>query len=129
MKYLSIVALAAFFAHGAMAETVTYNCKMTKQDSHGWIARSYAIQVDAEDGWAKVASRPEWIDTKYKSRGNKGVRMVWTETRRASAGGNLRVKYQANLNPADNSLKVRMSFVSTNAANKPYGLGTCSVES
>ena len=101
---------------------------MTKQDSHGWIARDYAFQVDADAGSALVADRSDWMSTKFKNRGSKGYRINWTRTARATAGGNLRVRYQANLNPNDNSVKVRMAFVTVNALNKPYGVGSCKVK-
>lgn len=128
MKYLTLAFLAAVTASGAAAAPVTYNCKMTKQDSHGWIAPEYAFQIDSESGTAKVADRPEWIGTSFKNRGKKGYRISWYRTARASAGGNVRVRYQANLNPSDNVVKVRMAFVTVSAANKPYGVGTCRAE-
>ncbi|WP_120633183.1 hypothetical protein [Ruegeria sp. EL01] len=101
---------------------------MTKQDSRGWIAPEYAFRVDAENKAAQVAINPEWLATRFKDRGAKGYRLSWNRTMTASAGGNLRVRYQANLNPTKNSVTVRMAFVSTNASNKPYGVGTCRVE-
>lgn len=128
MKRLLLASIATVFAQSAFAESVTYNCKMTKLDSHGWIAPQYVFRVDAENGTAQLADNPEWIGTQFKDRGGKGYRMIWKRSARASAGGNLTVRYQANLNPADNSVKVRMAFVSVNAANKPYGVGTCRAE-
>ncbi len=128
MKRLVLATVATFFASTTLAETITYNCKMTQRDDFGWIAPGYVFRVDAENGTALIADNPEWIGVKFKNRGKKGYRMVWNRMARASAGGNLSVRYQANLNPADNSLKVRMAFINVNAANKPYGLGTCSLE-
>ncbi|NVO55701.1 hypothetical protein HW561_07860 [Rhodobacteraceae bacterium B1Z28] len=126
MKYLSTIALAAFFANGAIAETVTYNCKMTKQDSHGWIAKEYAFQVDADTGKAKATSSfQDWTDGKLKNRGAKGYRIIWSRTERMSAGGDARVRYQANLNPDKNTVAVRMAFVHGSFTNKPSGVGMC----
>ncbi|SDW25154.1 hypothetical protein SAMN05444358_101322 [Ruegeria halocynthiae] len=129
MKRFLLTIAAAFFAQTAAAENITYVCKMTKQDSHGWIAPEYAFKVDPESDSAKVADRPEWIETRFKNRGSKGYRMVWHKNARLSAGGNARVRYQAYLNPKGNVVKVRMSFANMNAANKPHGVGTCRVES
>ncbi len=128
MKHLTLAFLTLFVAQSASAATATYLCKMTKLDGHGWIAPEYAFQVDADKKTAMVADSPDWVEARLKNRGAKGYRMTWSVTRQASAGGNLRVRYQANLNPADNSVKVRMAFVSVNASNKPYGVGTCSLE-
>ncbi len=111
-----------------MADTTVYLCRMTKQDSHGWIAPEYAFQIDPDSGTAKVADRPEWVETRFKNRGAKGYRLSWNRTAPTVEGPNLRVRYQANLDPSDNSVKVRMAFVSVNAANRPYGVGTCAIE-
>ncbi|MEX0308191.1 MAG: hypothetical protein AB3N12_12480 [Ruegeria sp.] len=127
MKRLFLTIAAILFAQTATAENITYLCKMTKQDSHGWIAPEYAFQVDREGGTAKVAVRPEWMDASFKDRGSKGYRLVWRRNARASAGGNVRVRYQANLNPNDNIVKIRMAFANVGAVNKPYGVGTCQV--
>ncbi|WP_299076278.1 hypothetical protein [uncultured Ruegeria sp.] len=128
MKYLTLAFITTFFAQGALAETVNYSCTMTKRDSHGWIAKEYAFRVDAENKAALVADNPEWLATRFKDRGAKGYRLSWNRTMTASAGGNLRVRYQANLNPTKKSVTVRMAFVSTNASNKPYGTGTCLIQ-
>lgn len=129
MKHLTFALLTLFGAHAASAETVTYACDMTKLDSHGWIAPEYIFQVDTASASAKTSSNfNDWTDASFKNRGSKGYRLNWNLTLPASAGGNLRVRYQANLNPTDNSVRVRMAFVSTNASNKPYGTGTCKVQ-
>ncbi len=125
--------LAALFAWtlaalAASASPITYACKMTKVDGRGWIAPAYLFQVDSEQGTAQVVDKPEWIDTRFKNRGSKGYRMSWNLTSKTSQGPNVRVRYQANLDPQDNSVKVRMAFVNVNAANKPYGTGSCKVE-
>jgi hypothetical protein len=128
MKRLILAGVATLFASAALAETITYNCKMTKRDEGGWVAPEYFFRIDAENGTASIADNPEWIGVKFKDRGNKGYRLVWNRMARATAGGNLSVRYQANLNPADNSVKVRMAFINVNAANKPYGVGTCTAQ-
>ncbi|KIC44005.1 MAG: hypothetical protein AB3N07_07310 [Ruegeria sp.] len=129
MKHLSFALLTLFGAHAAAAESVTYACDITKLDGHGWIAPEYFFQVDVATGSAKVASNHhDWTNARFKNRGTKGYRMNWNLTLPASAGGNLRVRYQANLDPTDNSVKLRMAFVTTNASNKPYGTGTCKVQ-
>ncbi|KIC42273.1 hypothetical protein RA27_02500 [Ruegeria sp. ANG-R] len=128
MKRPFLTIAAVLFAQTATAENVTYLCKMTKQDSHGWIAPEYAFQVDPESGKAKAADSPEWMDASFKNRGSKGYRLVWRRNARLSAGGNARVRYQANLNPADNAVRISMAFANMNAANKPYGVGTCQVQ-
>lgn len=129
MKHLTFAFLTLFGAHAAAAESVTYVCDMTKLDGHGWIAPEYMFQVDAATGSAMAASNHnDWTNANFKNRGSKGYRMNWSLTLPASAGGNLRVRYQANLDPKKNSVKVRMAFVSTNASNKPYGTGICKVQ-
>ncbi len=45
-----------------------------------------------------------------------------------AAGGNVRVRYQANQDPTDNTIKVRMAFLQGNFLNKPYGVGTCAAQ-
>lgn len=46
-----------------------------------------------------------------------------------AAGGNVRVRSQANLKTSDKSVTVRMAFLQGNFANKPSGVGICSVQS
>lgn len=128
MKHSVLAFLFLVIAQPVFADTTSYLCTMTKRDAHGWIAPQYAFRIDPDGGTAMVADKPEWIATRFKNRGSSGYRISWNLTKRASAGGNLRVRYQANLNPADSTIKVRMAFVSIDAANKPYGVGTCVVE-
>ncbi|NOD62914.1 MULTISPECIES: hypothetical protein [unclassified Ruegeria] len=125
---LTIAALA--FAQTAAAETVTYVCKMTKQDAHGWIAPEYGFKIDTAQASAQAASSyQEWEAAQFKDRGAKGYRVVWNLDQTMAAGGNVRVRYQANLKPSDKSVTVRMAFLHGNFANKPFGVGTCSVQS
>lgn len=129
MKKLFLTIAAVMIAQTAAAETVAYRCKMTKQDAHGWISPEYAFQIDPATASARAAStHQDWEQAKFKNRGAKGYRMSWNVDARMSAGGNVRVRYQANLNPSDNTVKVRMSFLQGNFLNKPYGVGTCQVK-
>ena len=127
------IKLAAAFAlslaaQAASASPVNYVCKMTQVDGRGWIAPVYLFQVDSEKGTAQVVDKPEWIDARFKNRGAKGYRMSWNLTSKTTEGPNVRVRYQANLDPKDNSIKVRMAFANVGAANKPYGTGKCETE-
>ena len=125
-RYLLTIAALAF-SQTATAETVTYVCKMTKQDAHGWIAPEYGFQIDTDQASALAASsHHEWAKAKFKDRGAKGYRIVWNLDQKMVAGGNVRVRYQANLKTSDNTVAVRMAFVQGNFANKPFGVGTCS---
>ncbi|UUV04936.1 MULTISPECIES: hypothetical protein [Ruegeria] len=127
MKRLFLIVAAAVLAQTAAAETVTYHCKMTKQDAHGWIAPEYAFQIDPAATSAMAAtSYQDWAKAKFKNRGAKGYRIIWNLDQKMAAGGNVRVRYQANLKPSDNTVAVRMAFVQGNFANKPFGVGTCS---
>ncbi len=127
MKRLLPIAVAALLAQTAAAETVTYHCKMTKQDAHGWIAPEYAFRIDPAASSAMAAtSYQDWAKAKFKDRGAKGYRIIWNLDQKMVAGGNVRVRYQANLKTTDNTVAVRMAFVQGNFANKPFGVGTCS---
>ncbi|WP_299894275.1 hypothetical protein [uncultured Ruegeria sp.] len=127
MKRLFLIVTAAVLAQTATAETVTYHCKMTKQDAHGWIAPEYAFRIDPATASAMAAtSYQDWAKAKFKDRGAKGYRVIWNLDQKMVAGGNARVRYQANLKPSDNTVAVRMAFVQGNFANKPFGVGTCS---
>ena len=100
---------------------------MTKQDAHGWIAPEYGFQIDLSAASAMAASsHQDWVKAKFKDRGANRYRIVWNLDQKMVAGGNARVRYQANLNTSDNTVAVRMAFVRGNFANKPYGVGTCS---
>ncbi|WP_299982528.1 hypothetical protein [uncultured Ruegeria sp.] len=111
----------------AAAETVTYNCMMTKQDGHGWIAPEYAFQIDSASGASEAASSyHDWAEAKLKDRGAKGYRILWNITAPLLDGTKQRVKYQANLNAQNDTVKVRMSWANANYTNKPFGVGTCS---
>lgn len=117
-----------FFAKTAFAETITYNCKMTKRYSYGWVADEYAFRVDMNNKSAMAAStHHDWMETRFRDRGAKGYRMSWNVSQLATGAGNIRARYQANLNPKDNSVSVRVAFVTIDAANSPYGVGKCSV--
>ncbi len=72
-------------------------------------------------------SHQDWAKAKLKDRGAKGYRVIWNLDQKMAAGGNVRVRYQANLKTSDNTVTVRMAFLQGNFANKPYGAGTCSV--
>lgn len=126
MKLILFLA-AAVLAQTAAAETTAYHCKMTKQDAHGWIAPEYGFQIDLSAASAMAASsHQDWVKAKFKNRGANKYRIVWNLDRKMVAGGNARVRYQANLNTSDNTVAVRMAFLRGNFANKPYGVGTCS---
>jgi hypothetical protein len=129
MKYLTLAFITTFFAQGALAETVNYSCTMTKQDSHGWIAKEYAFQIDEAAKTAKAASSfQDWAEARFKNRGSKGYRLSWNLTERMAAGGDMRVRYQANLKTSDNTVTVRMAFVHADFANKPFGSGVCTIK-
>ncbi len=129
MRSIVLAILAAFFAQSSFAETVTYNCKMTKQDAHGWIAPGYVFRIDPKASAVMAASSyQDWTQARFKDRGNRGYRLIWNIDESMSAGGNVRVRYQANLKPSDNTVTVRMAFLQGNFANKPYGVGACSIE-
>ncbi|MEO1110253.1 MAG: hypothetical protein AAFX90_20265 [Pseudomonadota bacterium] len=128
MKHLTIALFTLIGTQVAATESINYVCKMTKQDSHGWIASEYSFRIDPAATSAMAASSyQDWAEAKFKNRGSKGYRLVWNIDETMAAGGNVRVRYQANLNPSDNSVKVRMAFLQGNFANKPYGIGTCSL--
>ncbi len=128
MKHLTFALFAFIGTQVAAAESINYVCKMTKQDSHGWIAPEYAFRIDPDATSAMAASSyQDWAKAQFKNRGSKGYRLVWNLDETMAAGGNVRVRHQANLDPSDNSVKVRMAFLHGNFANKPYGVGSCSL--
>ncbi|WP_058280664.1 hypothetical protein [Ruegeria denitrificans] len=57
-----------------------------------------------------------WLD-----RSASAYRIIWNRTERMAAGGNVRVRYQANWNPNQNTIDIRMAFVHGNFSNKPKG--------
>ncbi|CUH48822.1 hypothetical protein [Ruegeria atlantica] len=125
---LTAIAAMTVSAQSVLAGTVEYKCEITKPDGHGWIAPEYNFQVDTDTREAKVVScHHDWTSAQLKVKKSGEYRMFWNVTLRSSEGQNLRMKYQANLNSAKNTVKVRASFAHTSAANKPYGSGVCSV--
>ncbi|MBO9444624.1 hypothetical protein [Ruegeria sp. R14_0] len=125
---LAAVAAVILSTQSALAGTVEYKCEITRPDSHGWIAPEYYFQVDTDTRAAKVVSRHhDWTSAKLKVKNNGQYRMLWNVSLRSSEGQSLRMKYQANLDPEQNTVKVRASFGTVSASNKPYGSGVCSV--
>ncbi len=123
---LAILFVGMMTAQTAFAETVTYKCTMTKQDKHGWIAPEYAFRVDSASAQAQAeSSQHDWTEAQLKNRGAKGYRIFWNITAPLSDGTKQRVKYQANLDAKNKTVKVRMSWAHANYSNKPYGVGTC----
>ncbi len=74
-----------------------------------------------------ASNNHDWTNAQLKDRGAKGYRVFWNITAPLSDGTQQRVKYQANLNPQQETVKVRMSWAHANYTNKPYGVGTCAV--
>ncbi|MDA7963337.1 hypothetical protein [Ruegeria sp.] len=114
----------------AAASTATYECKITKESGLGWVPPDYSFQINTAGRDAKVHSNyHDWTDAKYKLRNDGEYRILWNVTLRASDGQNLRMKYQANLDTKQNTVRIRASFANTSASNKPFGTGSCVLKS
>lgn len=126
MKNLIYLFTTTLLAQSVAAAPVTYNCTMTKQDSLGWITPEYAFRIDAASGKAEaISNNHDWTEAKLKDRGAKGYRIFWSITAPLTDGTKQRVKYQANLNPQNETVRIRMSWAHANYTNKPFGVGNC----
>lgn len=125
LRFLMFAA-ASVFAQAALADGTTYHCKVKGRD--GWIAPEYQFRIDPSTQTAQVVSGyHDWMDASLSVRGNDTYRVIWNVTLQSSEGQDIRMRYQANLDPAKNKIKVRGSFVNVSAANKPYGTGNCAI--
>ena len=128
MKHFGIAALTMFLANTAVAETVIYSCKMTKQDSYNWIAPEYAFRVDTETGAAQaISGHHDWTDATLKVKSDNKLRILWNVSLPTSQGQDIRMKYQANLDAGKKTVRVRASFATLSAANRPFGVGNCKI--
>lgn len=128
MKIVLLAVSAAFFAHTASTEELTYACNMSNRDHYNWIAPEYRFVIDTEAGGAQVASNHhDWTPASLKVRRDKDYRVLWNVTLPTAQNQDIRMKYQANLDVENNTIRVRASFAHLSASNKPFGTGACNI--
>lgn len=131
MKYFVAALLTAFFANGACAEPVTYECQLEDEEGYGWIAPNYIFVVDTETSSATNASNHyDFTKTRFKVDRKGRYRLFWkAKLGSKSSGQKFEVHYTAHITPTDNTIRMRGKIISHKFRNRPIGSGTCRIRS
>ncbi|MBO9435486.1 hypothetical protein J7394_14805 [Ruegeria sp. R13_0] len=129
MKQLFLALSIFAFAQAANAETTTFDCAVRDRDGSGWIAPRYIFVVDKENGAAQtVSGHNDVLPAVFKIDRKNRYSLSWQIELKEISGKTVRINYNARIDPSNDKIKLRGNWVNANFVNKPYGVGTCSVQ-